>query len=76
MSKDAIKLQLVSGPRLLETMWPDTESRPSLRWLRDRQADRSIPFVKLGGRVWFDLDEAGRAIVERWTIRGRSLPQC
>ena len=45
--------QLVDGTRLLEVLF-DEASRPSLRWLREQQARRAIPFVKRGRLVFFD----------------------
>jgi hypothetical protein len=45
--------QFVDGPTLLEILFP-AECRPTLRWLRDRQANRSIPFVKIGRLVFFN----------------------
>jgi hypothetical protein len=44
--------QLVDGPRLLVTLW-EPQSRPSLRWLREQTRRRTIPFIKLGRRVFF-----------------------
>ena len=43
----------VDAPRLLEILF-DQASRPSLRWLRDRQKQRAIPFVRCGRRIFFD----------------------
>jgi len=43
--------QLVTAPGLLERVWPDARSRPSLRWLRDQQP--SIPTTRAGRRVLF-----------------------
>jgi hypothetical protein len=43
----------VTAPRLLKILF-DEASCPSLRWLRDRQKDRSIPFVRCGRKIFFD----------------------
>jgi hypothetical protein len=43
----------VAAPKLLEILF-DADSRPSLRWLRQRTADRAIPFVRCGRRIFFD----------------------
>lgn len=59
--------KLVDATRLLEILW-DEKSRPSLRWLRERQAERAIPYVKVGSLVWFDPDEVRQCLKERWTI--------
>lgn len=47
-------MQLVDGPTLLRELFPAEECRPSLRWLRMRQADRTIPHVRIGGKVLFE----------------------
>ena len=44
--------QLVSGQKLLETLF-QADCRPTLRWLRDQQKVRRIPFVKIGRLVFF-----------------------
>jgi hypothetical protein len=44
--------QLMSGQKLLETLF-QAECRPTLRWLRDQQKARRIPFVKIGRLVFF-----------------------
>jgi hypothetical protein len=43
----------VAAPKLLEILFED-DCRPSLRWLREKQAARKIPFVKIGRLVFFD----------------------
>jgi hypothetical protein len=43
----------VDANKLLELLF-DEASRPSLRWLRDQQKARSIEFVKIGRRIFFD----------------------
>jgi uncharacterized protein YbaR (Trm112 family) len=45
--------QYVDAPKLLETLFAP-ECRPSLRWLREQQAARKIPSVKIGRLVFFD----------------------
>jgi hypothetical protein len=41
-TREANITKLVDASQLLEILW-DEESRPSLRWLRDRQAERELP---------------------------------
>ena len=62
--------KLVSAEQLLRLLWDD-ESRPSLRWLREQQARRSVPFVKLGARVWFLPSEVRRHLHEKWAVGRR-----
>jgi hypothetical protein len=57
--------KLVSAQTLLKLLW-DEESRPSLRWLRQQQAERTLPFIKVGARVWFDPADVRRCLFERW----------
>jgi hypothetical protein len=45
---------LVGAESLLVILWPNEKDRPSLRWLRDQQKARKIPFAKVGRLVWFD----------------------
>jgi uncharacterized protein YbaR (Trm112 family) len=54
--------QYVNGPRLLEILFPP-ECRPTMRWLRDQQKARRIPFIKLGRLVFF-CPAAVRAALE------------
>jgi hypothetical protein len=53
--------QLVDAERLLELLFEE-QSRPSLRWLREQQARRAIPFVRLGRLVFFDLAQVRAAL--------------
>jgi hypothetical protein len=62
---------LVDGPRLLEVLFPNVECRPSIRWLRNMQKGRAIPFIKLGHLVFFDPAAVLRALEQRHTIRPR-----
>lgn len=45
--------QLVDGDELLKIMFPP-KCRPTLRWLRDQQKTRRVPFIKMGRLVFFD----------------------
>ena len=62
--------QLINAGGLLKTLFPNEESRPSLRWLRAKQKDRTIPFVKLGRLVFFDPHEVNKALEHR-TVKAR-----
>ncbi len=70
---DTIEVKLVGAEKLLEMLW-DESARPSLRWLRDRQKDKTIPSVKLGRRVWFSPPQVRHALETRRTIHARGLP--
>lgn len=62
--------QLVRGERLLELLF-DEYSRPSLRWLRQMQAQRKIPYVKIGHLVRFDVDQVRSALEDDCTVHSR-----
>jgi hypothetical protein len=66
-------LAFVPGEVLLATLWPDEETRPTLRWLRKMTATRSLPFVKLGNRVWFDVQRVRRHLDKQFTVEAFSL---
>jgi hypothetical protein len=52
-TQNALATRYVDANKLLEILF-DEASRPSLRWLRDQQKARSLPFAKIGRRVFFD----------------------
>ena len=53
MKQPGVLAQYVDARKLLEILFAP-ECRPSVRWLREQQAERKIPFVKLGRLVFFD----------------------
>lgn len=59
---------LVGAEALLREVWPDEESRPSLRWLRGMQAKRLVPFRKIGRRVYFDPEEVRRSFDAQFKV--------
>ena len=63
--------KLVNAERLLEALF-DEESRPSLRWLRQMQAQRVIPYYKLGHLVRFKVDEVREALEAERRVNTRS----
>ncbi|MCC5807419.1 MAG: hypothetical protein JJU00_13935 [Opitutales bacterium] len=65
--------KLVDAQGLLNALFEE-DSRPSLRWLRQMQAQRRIPYVKIGRLVRFDVDEVRAALAENSTVRAR-VPQ-
>jgi hypothetical protein len=66
-------LAFVPGEVLLATLWPDEESRPTLRWLRKMTATRSVPHVKLGNRVWFSVQRVRQHLDRKFTVEAFSL---
>jgi len=61
----------VDGPRLLEILFSNEKCRPSLRWLRDQQKRRTIPFIKISHLVFFDVEQVRDALASQHTIRPR-----
>jgi hypothetical protein len=59
----------VRAEQLLEILF-EPESKPSLRWLRQQQQNRTVPFVKVGRFVLFD-PPAVKASLDARTIRPR-----
>ena len=64
--------RLVRAERLLELLFEE-ESRPSLRWLRQMQSQRKIPYIKLGHLVRFDVKTVRRALLENCTVQAKPL---
>ena len=64
--------QLFSAEELLPLIWPSEKSRPSVRWLRGQQERRAIPYVRIGGLIWFDVEQVRAAIANRHTIPMRN----
>ena len=48
-----LETRYVDANKLLELLF-DEASRPSLRWIRDQQKARRLPFAKIGRLVFFD----------------------
>jgi hypothetical protein len=62
--------KLVDANGLLEVLF-DSSARPSLRWLRQMQAQRKIPYIKLGHLVRFDVEEVREALRNDCTVHSR-----
>lgn len=69
-AEPSIPDRYVRGEKLLEILFEEG-SRPSLRWLRGQQANRAIPFVKIGNLVFFDPVIVRAHLNSKSTIRGR-----
>lgn len=64
--------KFVCAKELLKILFSD-ECRPCLRWLRDQQAARRIPFVRIGRLVFFDPEQVRAAMNERLALKPRRL---
>lgn len=58
----------VNAQGLLKVLWPYEDSRPSLRWIREMQSNRVIPYYKLGRCVYFDPIEVRRSLAAHYRI--------
>jgi hypothetical protein len=56
---------LVDGPRLLEILFPNPLCRPSMRWLKDQEKGREIPFIRLGRLIFYDPPMVRAAFAEK-----------
>jgi len=60
--------QLVSGPKLLQILFRE-DCRPTMRWLRDQQKARRIPYVKIGRLVFFSPANVRETLETNQTLR-------
>jgi hypothetical protein len=58
----------VDAHGLLKAVWPDENSRPSLRWLREMQARRALPFIRIGRRIYFEPERV-RAALRKFEVK-------
>jgi hypothetical protein len=72
-AEPATPLGLLNAPELLEALWPNRNTRPSLRWLRSLQARRAVPFLKVGHKVFFEAERV-RAALRKFEIKPVALP--
>jgi hypothetical protein len=63
-------VQLVDAEKLLEILFP-ADCRPTLRWLRERQKKKEIPYVKLGRLVYFNPVSVQESLSKQPTARGK-----
>ena len=61
--------ELLDANGLLERLWPEARSRPSLRWLREQQKRKAIPYIKWGRRIFFDPKQVAAVIADKLTVR-------
>ncbi len=62
--------KLVDAQGLLIALF-DEDSRPSLRWVRQMQAQRRIPYLKIGHLVFFDIDEVRDSLAKNCLVNRR-----
>jgi hypothetical protein len=62
--------QLVDAEKLLEILFP-SDCRPTLRWLRERQKKREIPYIKLGRLVYFNPASVQESLAKQPTAKNK-----
>ena len=64
--------KLVNAQGLLNELFSE-DCRPSLRWLRTQTKARTIPHVRIGHLVFFDVAMVRTYLAERGLVWGRRL---
>ena len=72
MNEIKLSGRLINAQQLLEALF-EPECRPSVRWLWRQTKNRTIPYLKIGHLVFFDLEMVRRALANQRTVRGRFL---
>ena len=65
-----VKGKLVSAEQLLDQLF-DPQCRPSLRWLRSQTKSKSIPHIRIGHLVFFDMDMVRAVLADTNLVRHR-----
>ncbi len=60
--------QMVDATTLLQILFP-SQCRPTLRWLRQQQKERRVPFIKIGRFVFFDPTKVRDAMNSQRTAK-------
>ena len=62
---------LLNAEELLLHIWPNEKCRPSVRWIRLQQVARTLPFIKIGAKVFFDPVAVRAALDKRFTVSAK-----
>ena len=62
---------LVDTAGLIREVWQDPNTAPSARSIARARRDGKIPYIRLGGLIYFDPEAVKRAIAEKLTIQPR-----
>lgn len=68
--EEGLEKKLVDAEGLLLALFDDN-SRPSLRWVRQMQTQRIIPYLKIGHLVRFDVEKVKLALEESSEVQRR-----
>ncbi len=72
MNELTLKGKLVSAEQLLDLVFAP-ECKPSMRWLRSQTKAKSIPFLRIGHLIFFDVEMVRAALARKNLVRGRTL---
>ena len=64
--------KLLDAEGMLKEVFAE-DCRPSVRWVRNQQKLRTIPFVKFGHFVLFDPVQVREAIQSRHTFKAKGI---
>jgi hypothetical protein len=56
---------LVGKDGLLEQLFPNPKDRPTTRWLDQQCNLGTIPFMRVGRLIWFDLAQVKQAFLSK-----------
>lgn len=70
MNDMTLKGKLVNAEQLLSEVF-DPEAKPSMRWLRSQTKAKSIPYVRIGHLVFFDVDMVRASLAGKNLVRQR-----
>ena len=65
LETDRGRARLVTAPKLLEVIWPDADCRPCIRSIRSWTASRILPSIRVGGLIFYDVDQVKAALAKR-----------
>ena len=70
MNEMTLTCKLVCAQQLLDQLF-DPAAKPSLRWLRAQTKAKSIPHVRIGHLVFFDVHMVRTALAAKNLVRHR-----
>jgi len=70
----ASEMSLLSAGDCLEAIFPNPDTRPSLRWFQELYRSGAIPHIQLRRRVFFDLAAVRRALARYATTKEGGKP--
>jgi hypothetical protein len=62
---------LVDTAGMIREVWKDPATAPSKRSIARARKDGKLPYIRLGGLIYFDPEAVKRAITERMTVPQR-----